>query len=90
MGASGEDGLGLTVIWLSIGALGFLVIWLTVLVIRLRLESLVNRRVIASLQKVRPIQEEKTAWWRFIEAFPAGVWFLLALGVLMSLVLALD
>lgn len=39
-----------------------LVVWLLWLVIRLRSEAWVNRRVIASLQKVRPVTEQKIAW----------------------------
>ncbi len=85
MGANGGDGLILVVAWLGVAALGLLVVWLAILVIRLRLESLVNRRVIASLQRVRPIHEAKTPWWRLFASIPAGIWFALALGAFIWL-----
>lgn len=90
MGASGGDGLSLAVAWLAVAALGLLVIWLGLLVIRLRLESLVNRRVIASLQKVRPIQEQKAPWWHLFQALPSGIWIALALGVVALLIVSLE
>ncbi len=89
-GASAGDGMFLVVAWLSVAALGLLVVWLGLLVIRLRFESLVNRRVIASLQKVRPINEAKAPLWQVFQALPAGIWFLLAMGVLLLLALSLE
>jgi len=39
-----------------------LLAWLIYLVIRLRSEALVNRRVIGSLQKAWPVTEQKYTW----------------------------
>ncbi len=90
MGATAGEGLSLAVAWLGLAALGIVVVWLGLLVIRLRLESLVNRRVIASLQKVRPISEQKAPWWRIFEALPAGIWFALALLIILFLYATLE
>lgn len=90
MGANGGNGFSSAVAWLGVASLALLVLWLAILVIRLRLESLINRRVIASLQRVRPIQEEKAPWWRAFEFLPAGVWFALAFMILLLLYATLE
>ena len=46
--------------FLGLLVLATAVVWLAIAVFRLRMEALINRRVIASLQKVRPIVESKS------------------------------
>lgn len=70
-----------------VGLLGFgiVILWLLVIVIRLRMEALVSRRVIASLQKVRPVAEGKGSGEKFALLVRQAIFGMVMLLVLLIL-----
>jgi len=67
---------------------GGLVLWLTILVIRLRMEALINRRVIASLQKSRFVEPKATHWGQTGEILRLFVLGMVSIGGLLLVYLA--
>jgi len=63
--------------------LGGLILWLIILVIRLRMEALVNRRVIASLQKGHSADTKAHPWGRTGEILYLFLLTLLAITTLL-------
>lgn len=58
---------GVSALLVGVLMLGTAVLWLSLVVVRLRVEALINRRVIASLQRTRPAAEARSNWQRSID-----------------------